>query len=51
VHYPNPDSAGDSGVKRFTYEAGDRAGNQTLVFRRLYRGDQEELRTISLEVR
>ncbi|HEX8647686.1 MAG TPA: hypothetical protein VF715_12355 [Thermoleophilaceae bacterium] len=51
VHYENPDSAGDSGVKRFKFEAGDRVGNQTLAFRQLYRGDQRELRTITLEVR
>ena len=51
VHYENPDSAGDSGVKRFTYEAGDRAGHQTLVFRHLYRGDLKERRTITLEIR
>lgn len=51
VHYENPDSAGDSGVKRFRFEAGDRAGSQTLVFRRLYRGEPKELRTVTVEVR
>ena len=51
VHYPNPDSIGDSGVKRFRYEAGDAPGRQTLVFRRLYRGDQQERRTITVVIR
>ncbi len=51
VHYPNPDSIGDSGVKRFRYKAGHEAGHQTLVFRKLYRGDPQERRTITLEIR
>jgi predicted secreted protein len=51
VHYENPDSAGDSGVKRFTYRAGEKAGHETMVFRQLYRGDLKERRTITLEVR
>lgn len=51
VHYPNPDSIGDSGVKRFKYEAGERSGRQTLVFRRLYRGDLNERRSITIEIR
>jgi predicted secreted protein len=51
VHYENPDNAGDSGVKRFKYEAGDQAGRQTLVFRHLYRGDLKERRTITVVIR
>jgi predicted secreted protein len=51
VHYENPDSAGDSGVKRFTYTAADRAGRETMVFDHLYRGDLKDRRTITLEVR
>ena len=50
VHYSNPDSAGDSGVKRFVYEANE-TGRQTLSFRRLYRGDLDERRTVTVNVR
>ena len=51
VDHPDEDREGESGVKRFAFEAGEITGSQTLVFRKLYRGDQEELRTITLEVR
>lgn len=51
VDYPDEDREGDSGVKRFAFEAGETTGSQTLVFRKLYRGDQQELRTITVEVR
>jgi hypothetical protein len=50
VHYENPDSAGDSGVKRFIYDA-KRTGEATIVLRKLFRGDQEERRTIRVRVR
>ena len=50
VHYPNPESAGDSGVKRFVYEA-EETGRQTLVFRRLFRGDLDERRTVTVNIR
>jgi predicted secreted protein len=49
VEYPEEERAGDSGVKRFVYEA-KKAGRQTLVFRRLFRGDVDERRTISLTI-
>jgi predicted secreted protein len=50
VDYPNPESIGDSGTKRFSYEATE-PGSQTLVFRRLYRGDEDERRRITVRVR
>lgn len=50
VHYENPDSAGDSGVKRFVYEA-KRTGRATIVLRKLFRGDQQERRTLTVTVR
>ena len=50
VHYESPDSAGDSGVKRFVYEA-RRTGRATIVLRKLFRGDQQERRTLTVTVR
>jgi predicted secreted protein len=50
VDYPNPDSAGDSGFKRFVYEA-KRDGVQTIELRKLFRGDQQERRRITVRVR
>jgi predicted secreted protein len=50
VDYPDERRAGDSGKKRFVYEA-TRAGRQTLVFRRIYRGDPQQRRTITVNVR
>jgi predicted secreted protein len=50
VHYENPDSAGDSGVKRFVYDA-KRTGEATIVLRKLFRGDEEERRTLHVRVR
>ena len=49
VEYPEEERAGDSGVKRFTYEA-LRPGRQTLVFRRLFRGDPDERRTLNVTI-
>ena len=51
VEYPEEEREGDSGVKRFKYQAGDRTGRQTLVFRRLFRGDVDERRTITVVMR
>ena len=51
VEYPEEDREGDSGVKRFEFRASETAGRDTIVFRKLYRGDQQERRTIVLEVR
>jgi predicted secreted protein len=50
VDYPNPDAAGDSGTKRFVYEATS-TGTQGLTFRKLFRGDEQERRTITLVIR
>jgi predicted secreted protein len=49
VEYPEEDRAGDSGDKRFIYEA-LRPGRQTLVFRRLFRGDLDERRTLTVVI-
>jgi predicted secreted protein len=50
VDYPNPDADGDSGTKRFVYEA-TTSGTQGLTFRKLFRGDEKERRTITLVIR
>ena len=50
VEYPEEERAGDSGDKRFVYEA-KQAGSEALVFRKLYRGDQQEVRTVTVRVR
>ncbi len=50
VDYPDEERAGDSGVKRFVYEA-KATGRQTLVFHRLFRGDLDERRTLTVNVR
>lgn len=49
VEYPEEERAGDSGTKRFVYEA-KQAGSEALVFRKLYRGDQQEVRTVTVRV-
>ena len=50
VDYPDEERAGDSGKKRFVYRA-ERTGKQTLVFRRLFRGDEDQRRTVTVSVR
>jgi predicted secreted protein len=50
VDYPHEQRAGDSGRKRFVYEATG-TGRQALVFRKLYRGDLDERRTITVNIR
>ena len=50
VHYDNPDSIGDSGVKRFVYEA-KRPGRQAILLRRSFRGDPQERRTVTVTIR
>ena len=50
VDYPDEDRAGDSGKKRFVYEA-KATGTQTVVLRRLYRGDEDERRRITVRIR
>ena len=50
VDYPNEDSIGDSGFKRFVYEA-RRTGEQEIELRHMYRGDQKERRRITVIVR
>ena len=50
VDHPNPDRDGDSGTKRFVYEATG-TGTQGLTFRRLFRGDEQERRTVTLVIR
>lgn len=51
VEYPEEEREGDSGVKRFRFRASDSGGRDALVFRRIYRGDPEERRAITLVVR
>ena len=51
VEYPEEEREGDSGVKRFRFRASDTPGDDTIVLRKLYRGDQQERRSITLEVR
>jgi predicted secreted protein len=50
VDYPDEDRDGDSGVKQVLYEA-TRTGTGKIVLRKLYRGDQQERRTIVVNVR
>ena len=50
VDYPNEESVGDSGFKRFTYEATG-AGDHTIELRKLFRGDQQERRRLRVRVR
>jgi predicted secreted protein len=50
VDYPDEQREGDSGKKRFVFEA-KRTGRQTLMFRKLYRGDQQERRTVTVVIR
>jgi predicted secreted protein len=50
VDYPDEEREGDSGKKRFVYRA-ERSGKQTLVFRRLFRGDEDQRRTVTVSVR
>jgi predicted secreted protein len=50
VDYPDEDRDGDSGVKQFLYEA-RATGRGTIVLRKLFRGDQQERRTITVNVR
>jgi predicted secreted protein len=50
VDYPNEESIGDSGFKRFTYEA-TRTGQGTIELRRLFRGDPQERRLLIVRVR
>jgi predicted secreted protein len=49
VDYPDEQREGDSGVKRFVYEA-KRTGRQTIVLRHLFRGDEKERRTITVVI-
>ena len=50
VEYPDEQRDGDSGVKQFLYEA-KRTGTGTIVLRKLFRGDQQERRTVTVNVR
>jgi predicted secreted protein len=50
VEYPDEQRAGDSGKKRFVYDAKG-PGRQVLVFRKLYRGDLDERRPIAVNIR
>jgi predicted secreted protein len=50
VDYPDEEREGDSGRKRFVFEA-KRTGSEAVVFRKLYRGDQQEVRTVTMQVR
>jgi predicted secreted protein len=50
VDYPDEERAGESGRKRFVYEA-KRTGRQSVVFRKLFRGDEQERRTVTIEIR
>lgn len=50
VDYPDEERAGDSGVKRFVYEARE-PGRQMLVFRKLFRGEPQERRTVTVNIR
>ena len=50
VDYPDEEREGDSGKKRFVYEA-KATGTQTVVLRRLYRGDEDERRRITVRIR
>lgn len=50
VDYPDEDREGDSGTKRFVFEARD-TGTQEVGFRKLYRGDEQERRTVTIRVR
>ena len=48
--YPSEDRDGDSGIKQFLYET-TRTGRGRIVLRKLFRGDQQERRTIVVNVR
>ena len=50
VDYPDEERAGDSGKKRFVFKA-ERTGRQALVFRKLFRGDEQERRTVHVQIR
>jgi predicted secreted protein len=50
VDYPDEQRDGDSGKKRFVYRA-ECSGRQTLVFRRLFRGDEDERRNVTVAIR
>ena len=49
VDYPDEDRAGDTGTKRFEYEALAR-GIQTITFQRLFRGEPDERRTVNVSI-
>jgi predicted secreted protein len=50
VDYPDEERDGDSGTKRFVFEAGD-PGSEAVVFRKLFRGDTQETRSVTVNVR
>ena len=50
VDYPDEDRDGDSGTKRFVYEAKE-TGRESIVLRKLFRGDEQERRTVTVEIR
>ena len=50
VDYPEEQREGDSGTKRFVFEAKD-PGSEAVVFRKLYRGDTQETRSVTVNVR
>ena len=50
VDYPNEDRAGDSGSKFFVYEA-TATGEARIELRKLFRGDQQERRRITVKIR
>ena len=50
VDYPDEERAGESGKKRFVYEA-KRTGHQAIVLRHIFRGDEQERRTVHVNIR
>ena len=50
VDYPDEERAGESGKKRFVYEAKG-TGRQAIVLRHIFRGDEQERRTILVNIR
>jgi predicted secreted protein len=49
VHYPDEERAGESGDKRFEYEAKG-VGEQTLTFVRNFRGKDDERRAVVVSI-
>jgi predicted secreted protein len=50
VDYPDENRDGDSGKKRLVFEARS-AGTQDVGLRKLFRGDEQERRTVTIRVR